>query len=341
MAVLILSSASDPHATSVAEHLDKVGVPHKIWSFSEFLHSSSVSFLPGASAPSNHMKFLDDSEIVLSDLQAIWCRRPGSFKAPPMPEPWVEAMIELECKNALGGLIRSAECLLVNHPGRDAESLYKLSQLAVARRVGLHVPETLVTNEPDQAREFYDRFSGRVIYKLIGENTNFCFPRFEFPSGIPTLPCHQSDLAYFDQVKLAPHLFQQRVEKTFEIRATIVGEEIFAAKIDSQKGDSKLDWRMDYNVPMSSIDLPDKVAEACLAMMRGFALNYAAFDFCVDAENRYFFLELNCAGQYLWLENRVGLPISRQLARLLSGQAKPIVEAVRPSETKNAHDGFS
>jgi len=187
------------------------------------------------------------------------------------------------------------------------------------------VPQTVVTSDPDVARQFYERMNGEVIYKLIGENTNFFFPKFEFPSGIPTLPCRESDKDHFDQIRFAPHLFQQRVVKKFDVRATIVGKEIFAASIHSQSGQSKLDWRLDYGVPMMKLQLPQSVSKACISMMQQFKLNYAAFDFCVDAEDRYYFLELNCGGQYIWLEERTQLPISRQLALLFAGEAEPIV----------------
>ena len=76
---------------------------------------------------------------------------------------------------------------------------------------------------------------------------------------------------------------------------------------------------------MMKLQLPQSVSKACISMMQQFKLNYAAFDFCVDAEDRYYFLELNCGGQYIWLEERTQLPISRQLALLLAGEAEPIV----------------
>jgi glutathione synthase/RimK-type ligase-like ATP-grasp enzyme len=327
MVVLILSSASDPHAAAVAKHLEEMGATHRIWHYSQLLHASAVSFSRAAGLSANRITVEEQEEIALSDLQSIWCRRPGGFKSPRMPETWIESMVEMECKNAVGGLIRSMDCLLVNHPGSDSESLFKLSQLNAAQKLGLSIPPTLVTTEPEKAREFYEQFDGNVIYKLIGENTNFLFPRFEFPAGIPTMALRETDSQYFEQVKLAPHLFQQRIEKIFEVRATVVGEEIFAVRIDSQKGQSKTDWRLDYSVPMTAITLPDQVSNHCLEMMRHFSLNYAAFDFCVGTEEQYIFLELNCAGQYLWLEDRANLPISRQLAKLLTGKAKPIVAA--------------
>ncbi len=88
-----------------------------------------------------------------------------------MPEAWVSNLIESESRNALGGILRSVNCLMVNNPGNNAESLYKLPQLTTAHQVGLDVPETIVTSKPEVTRDFYDRMNGQVIYKFIGENT--------------------------------------------------------------------------------------------------------------------------------------------------------------------------
>ncbi len=240
----------------------------------------------------------------MNDIESIWFRRPGAVHSAEMPQKWVEGMIENETKYALGGIFRTLECLMVNNPASDAESLYKLYQLRLARDVGFFVPDTVVTSDPVAAAEFYEKCGREVIYKLVAENSNFYFPNFQIPAGIPALPLRPSEAEHFEQVKCAPHLFQRRVRKKFDVRTTVVGREMFSLKIDSQARGSRLDWRLDYSVPMEMIDLPNEISEKCLSIMRRMKLNYAAFDFCVDDDDRYFFLELNCAGQYLWAEQR-------------------------------------
>ena len=39
-------------------------------------------------------------------------------------------------------------------------------------------------------------------------------------------------------------------------------------------------------------------------------LVYGALDFIVTPDNRWIFLEINCMGQYLWIEELTGLQIS-------------------------------
>jgi hypothetical protein len=54
-----------------------------------------------------------------------------------------------------------------------------------------------------------------------------------------------------------------------------------------------------------------------LAVMAHLGITYGAFDFVVDEDGGWTFLEVNSMGQYLWLEQDLGLPISAALADLL------------------------
>lgn len=323
-AVLILSADFDVHASTVSEHLTEFGVAHKYLRFDDFLNACLLRFALTNEDTVCMMRLPDGDDIDLSALSSIWFRRPGAPRSVSLIEPWMERLMAMEATSALGGIFRSLSCLMVNHPGRDSECLYKIWQLQAAKRVGLAVPATLVTNDPQRARQFYDECERQVVYKFIGENANHAFPRSHVVTGIPTLCLYEDDLPHLDQVKYGPHLFQQHVKKRFDVRVTAVGKQLFAGRIDSQSGEGATDWRMDYRVPMEKYDLPEEVAEQCLSLLRLLGLNYGAIDLCVDEENRHIFLECNCAGQYMWMEMRTEMPISLELAKLLAGKVEPL-----------------
>jgi hypothetical protein len=52
-------------------------------------------------------------------------------------------------------------------------------------------------------------------------------------------------------------------------------------------------------------------------------LVYGTIDLIVTPDNRYVFLELNSAGEYSWIEELTGLPISEAIADYLLGEAAP------------------
>jgi glutathione synthase/RimK-type ligase-like ATP-grasp enzyme len=141
------------------------------------------------------------------------------------------------------------------------------------------------------------------------------------------LPLRKADLEHLSQVRLAPHLFQRCIEKSCDLRVTIVGAKIFAIRIDSQAGRGKLDWRHDYSVEMVPCELPENLQVQCLDLMKRFGLNYGALDFILSATGEYVFLEINCAGQYLWIEQKTDLKISREVANLLTGKSAPLAAA--------------
>ena len=325
--VLILSTPQDVHAAAVAGHLTALGATPRFFSFDQLIADTTLQVTIDVERYARNLTVAGVGRIDLGEIDAVWCRRPGMVKASALPEPWMEAMVRNEGLNVALGLLRSLNCLFVNHPASDHEASFKLWQLEVARRVGLEIPRTIVTNVPQAVAEFYERCRGEVVGKLVSESSNWLLPKYE-TMGVPTLALSEADLAHLGQVATAPHLFQERVDKRHDIRVTAIGQRLFPVRIDSQAGSGTVDWRTDYSVPMELTTLPPDVHEACLRLLRALALNYGSIDLAVDRQGRHVFFEINCAGQYKWMEDRIaGLDLSLELARLLIGQAEPMVPA--------------
>lgn len=328
MCVLILSTPQDVHAQAVAAQLLELGVEHHYLSFEELITNTKLRFELDADGVAGELRQGSGGLVDLGSVSAVWFRRPGTVRFSGLPEPWMDAMAGNEAQQAAHGILRALpDCLFVNHPGREYECSFKLWQLEVARRVGLTVPRTLVTNQPENAAEFYERCGGAVVYKLISESSNFLGPKYDWV-GVPTLPLTEDDLPHLGQVAAAPHFFQERIDKRYDIRVTAIGRKLFAVKIDSQAGQGVTDWRTDYSVAIEKTELRDEVERACVRLISALGLNYGAIDLCLDRDGRHVFFEVNSAGQYLWMEQRIeGLPLSLELARLLGGESEPLAPA--------------
>jgi hypothetical protein len=48
--------------------------------------------------------------------------------------------------------------------------------------------------------------------------------------------------------------------------------------------------------------------------MQAFGLNFGCFDFIVSKRDEIIFLECNCNGQWLWVQERTGQPIGEAIA---------------------------
>lgn len=94
---------------------------------------------------------------------------------------------------------------------------------------------------------------------------------------------------------------------------------MFPIKIQSQQNHAtKFDWRKDQiNVDYEIFDLPDKIEQKLLRLHQKFEMFFGAYDFIVDPQGEYYFLEVNPAGQWLWMEEALNLNISECIAEAL------------------------
>src|SRR6266850_1486894 len=131
-----------------------------------------------------------------------------------------------------------------------------------------------------------------------------------------------------DSVALAPTIFQPYIEKAYELRCVVMGDKIFAAKLNSQEQEStRTDWRAGKpdggDVGHEVFDLPEPVQAALHRIIRGFEINFASIDLIVTPEGEFVFLDLNPNGQWLWLEDKLGLPLVASMADLLTTEYSP------------------
>lgn len=68
---------------------------------------------------------------------------------------------------------------------------------------------------------------------------------------------------------------------------------------------------------MVAYDLPDDLAARLRAYLDRLGLVYGAIDMRLTPDGRYVFLEVNPAGQWRFMEQRTGVPMTETFARLL------------------------
>jgi hypothetical protein len=98
-----------------------------------------------------------------------------------------------------------------------------------------------------------------------------------------------------------------------------------AAEIDSQATNhTRHDWRRyDHDhTPIRPHALPPMQAELCRRLVRRLGLAYGAIDLIVAPDGRHVFVEINPNGQYLWIEDATGLPITEAVCELLCRRAR-------------------
>lgn len=315
MTVLILTEDCDPTADKVIDELNRRQVP---------VFRCDTSWFPTRLSLDAHLDgghwtgVLRTSyrSVRLSDLRAIWYRRPTVFSFPEGMSGPERRHAGWEAKFGLGGVLMSLPTLHVNHPSREADACYKPFQLVTAERCGLAVPGTLVTNDPDAARRFADQHDGKVIVKVMGSNVLI---EQDGPKVCYTHPLDDHEFSDLSGVDVTAHLFQERIaDKAYEVRVTAVGGALFAASLHATSDAAFRDWRSDLAaLTYAETDLPSPVTTGIQRYLAAVDLRYGAFDFAVTRDEKYIFLECNPGGQFGWIEANTTLPITQALADLL------------------------
>jgi len=313
MSVLILAEDIDATADQVVRALDERGVDvHRVntaW-FPEQLRLSARLLGDHWSGTLRTPARVIDLESVT----AVWYRTPRAYQFPPELSPSERAHANLEAKYGLGGVLSSLPVLWVNHPARLADAAYKPVQLVAARRCGLTVPDTLITQDPEAVREF--AAGATTVTKILGANTIL-------EEGVRkvafTRIVDESDLADLRGIDVTTHLFQRWVPKVYEARVIVIGEHVTAAAIHAGSAESYVDWRTDYDgSTYELVDPPADVVTGVRELMSVLDLRYAALDFVISPDGRWHHLEINAGGQWGWIEDKTGAPLTDQLADLLA-----------------------
>lgn len=318
--VLIVSTVADPATDEVIRRLSARGIPHKRFNTEDYPFSRTFAYRPGMRTEQQWM--ISDGEPVALPT-AVWYRR---LRSPSKPQGMDEGIYNFcvqENRAALVGSILGLETRWMSPPAAVWQSEYKPFQLSLATGIGLNIPPTVITNDPLTIRSLFADFGGNMVVKptRTGYVTNDGKEYAIFTSRV--LEEHLDEL---ESAKLSPAIYQALVPKQFDIRITIVGRRVFAAAIDSQSDEAaSVDWRRTSNprLPHYPIILPADVTACLFRMMDLLRLTFGAIDMVKTPSGDYVFLEVNPSGQWLWLDDILGLGISDAVADWLAG-AVPI-----------------
>ncbi|MGW1725686.1 ATP-grasp ribosomal peptide maturase [Streptomyces sp. NPDC002306] len=309
MTVLILTCEEDVTADMVIVHLNATGVPVVRLDPADLTNGVALSGEYVHGAFRGHLSSAGRL-VSIDGLRSVWVRRPG---APASRAAGASAWLAEESAQALYGMLRGSGARWMNHPDAAVRARHKPWQLRLAQRTGLPVPATLITTFPQAAREFADRYPDLVVKPVSGAHPQ------DPPRAVPT--SRVAPDADFSAVAYGPTLLQRRVAKRADIRLTVVGERMLAARkaIDPDASPDQVDVRFATSaVPWCPVEVPPRIADGVRAYLRGAELAYGAFDFAEDADGTWWFLECNQSGQFGFVEVDTGQPIARGIAQWLA-----------------------
>ncbi|GKS12853.1 glutathione synthetase ATP-binding domain-like superfamily protein [Paenibacillus chitinolyticus] len=204
------------------------------------------------------------------------------------------------------GLAESLGQVCLARPSILKRAENKLVQLQEARAEGFIVPQTLLTNSSTQATAFIHNQKA-VIKPLSSGVVKDKHVNGIIQTNVATRP--------IEDIGCEPSYLQEYKEKDGgEYRVTFMGDWHVAVKITSS---NPVDWRKKtarnhYEVA----DLPPSLIDKCQRFMKRLGIPFGAFDF-IRSGDKFYFLEVNPNGQWLWLEEELNLSISEQIVQFL------------------------
>lgn len=310
--ILICAKEDDVHATRVAAVLRERHA-QEVFIFDTSTFPSSVALTANFGNGSTNLYLLtrEGRHIPLENITSFWWRRPQPLEIDPrITDPQARGFAFQECISALYGMLECCEALWVNDIQNDVAADYKPFQLKVAAELGFSIPETLITNEPSALIEFWERHNRNVIYKAFNQRAL---------AWRPTRLLREEDMAMIDNVRYAPVVFQSLIPGVRDIRVTVIGDRIIATEFDIEQLDD-IDYRVKMmEIPCRPHQLPTDLEAGIHAFMSTLGLEYGGIDFRLTPDQRYVFFEINTAGEFVFLEDRTGQPISEAMAAHLAG----------------------
>lgn len=180
-------------------------------------------------------------------------------------------------------------------------------QYRAAARAGVPVPEWVVTTDPGDVPK-----SGSWVSKPLGPGS---FIDDEGNGWV--VPTARVDLGCPGTITAVPFVLQRLVEATAHARVVTVGNEVWSAVLPA--GDLPLDWRLspEGHNGFTPEPVPDCVLGHARAAAVSNGVRYSAQDWIRDADHRWWFIDLNPAGQWLFLPEPIASGVTGAIADFL------------------------
>ncbi|MEW6280085.1 MAG: MvdC/MvdD family ATP grasp protein [Candidatus Eremiobacterota bacterium] len=259
-------------------------------------------------------------ELALDQVQAVWNRRLYPGFVPPELPPETARFCAESCRTAfLDTLALLTRAYWMNPVRQQNTAESKLLQLSLASEVGLRVPPTLVTNRPDEVRTFMAHHPNLITKLLVQPVQSMeAHPAFAYTTRV-----REEHLGMLDQLRLMPQIFQPELVKRSELRVIVVGRKVFVGALSGIDPDM-VDWRQataDDGLTWTPGLLDPALEARVFALMDRLELRFGALDFLDDGSGEPWFLEINPAGEWGWLQRDLGFPIAETIARCLVERA--------------------
>jgi glutathione synthase/RimK-type ligase-like ATP-grasp enzyme len=204
---------------------------------------------------------------------------------------------------ALTDWVEITECRVMNRPRAMSSNISKPYQAQFINQAGFRTPITLITNEPEEARNFL-RLHRKVIYKSISSER----------SVVKMLNGYKVN--ELEKIRYLPTQFQAFVPGV-NVRVHVVGETAFATEISTEAVDYRYASEEQIGMNMAPINLPSRILTRCLSLSQMLELPLCGIDLKRTPEGDYYCFEVNPSPAYSYYQENTGQDIATAIVKYL------------------------
>ena len=324
MYCVVLGKQDDKHVHSVLEELHKRGVDSFVY---DHQAAEGLSFYGnyGISSP-YAQSHIERDNTIFERANLIWSRL-------KVDTPWASTANNRSDQFSYNqwiafydNILSTATCPVIDPIHFRKAHQNKILQLKTASELGISTPHSILTTRKADAVDFI-KSHGDVIIKAIGDPNIRRQGDDGRSSGMRTSSIKLEDVEAADEQEflLCPCFLQQEIKKDHELRIVAIDQDLYVFKINSQIYEhTKIDWRYGIeHMEFEWIEPVDRIRDFIMSYLSRFHLTTGSFDFIVDSEQNFWFLECNHDGQWADFDEITEGAIHRSFADHIYNMASP------------------
>ncbi|MGB3404491.1 MAG: hypothetical protein WBA77_17530 [Microcoleaceae cyanobacterium] len=297
--ILIVGDATDAHAAHLKQALEQAGVWVDYLNIRQFPSQLQLSWQP--QYQQGTLRLPDGLQLPFDRIKSIFWRSLSPVQIPALDDPHQHRIAINDSMSALQALFKACPARWVNSWQAYQFHKEKPLQLSTASQLGVTIPGTLITNDPQEAIAFCQAYK-KTIFKPVygGAHTQ------------PITAAHLEPQRLKEVFSIAPVTLQEYISGT-NIRTYVIADKVYGAEIRS----AAIDFREDDKAELIPITIPEVIHKQCLAIAQAFHLEWTAIDWRLKPNGEYIFLEANPSPMFIYFEQKTGFPITQDLVDLL------------------------
>jgi glutathione synthase/RimK-type ligase-like ATP-grasp enzyme len=316
MCILIIGSLKDPQVVKTYNKLCDLGAETIV--FDRFEQEHYIEIVSGSKKIKGIINGYPKKEVEFDKIKVVWWRfKSGNLSNTSSSQEILESIFRnkewREIFNSLPFYLKKA--IWVNDFWSQNMINPKAIQLYIAQEIGFKIPSTVLSNNEKKITKLFDNNkSPEVIYKTLFS------PRISKEEIILTTKITKKQLVeQKNKISECPRIFQNFIEKEYELRITVIGNKVFTVRIDVSKNSrAYIDWKYSKMQDIYTIiNLESRLESLIKSFHKKANLSIATYDIIKSSDVEYYFLEYNPAGQWIWIEEKLGLQITDELAKFL------------------------